>query len=595
MATRKTEQPALSAGNKLYLYQILSKHLGFGKQTFATRVEEALAAEGLSVGRMGYASTRTFLEAIDEFADLTTFKGGRVYATIRQIPEWDSALEASSAPSKGGPAGGAAKGNKPWKRKKGVRGLKPVRPKQAPLAEEAIAEEAEPEAAKDSMGAASMAVEIAAEKDAADQAPTIPSATGPADTTADENAADQVPEVAAASTTDLSPVDAAVDQAPEAAATASEAIGEPPVSEEAAPAAQEEPRGISLTITYDPYTGSEQETTLAIDRPRKEEQPQKTHDDEEVTQTRPQGPVSTVETAEPAAPTVVEAAPQPAQARPAQSATSSQAQHTQRASGSQALPAQPAADSQAQPARPVTNSQAPQTPSPAALKDYPRDFMTDVQCPANLLGELVRIVPMGANAIALLEEDFRVAKSLETLRGSRSHVEFPLRYAGDGGAPVRIGLKRGSGVHGTIWIVDAISGASKELLAASGIHGLPLASDGPWMRADDAAGSDPFESEAMGESPLRRFALAVATPSHTLRTIGDIVYPDLWSEHLPELRRHLALAYARAQRVGSLKQDGSRMTFPTGLLTSGAKEIAAIALAHDDDIPWVLSGFSEDE
>ena len=111
--------PQLSRGNHIYLYQLLKKELGCGKQTFLPRVEEALATDGLSAELMGFSSTRELLEALVDFVTLTVFKGGRVYATIMSQPDWDAAAK---------PAGKAGTGAKSWKRKKSGKDVRPVRP-----------------------------------------------------------------------------------------------------------------------------------------------------------------------------------------------------------------------------------------------------------------------------------------------------------------------------------------------------------------------------------------------------------------------------------------------------------------------------------
>lgn len=125
MAT-KVQAPQLTPNNRIYLYQLLSRELGCGKQTFMPAVEEALARDRMTSDDLGFESTRALLEALEEFVKLTVFKGGRIYATVMAQPAWDealAALETGKAKDAGGPS------NKPWKRKKADKTLKPVRPK----------------------------------------------------------------------------------------------------------------------------------------------------------------------------------------------------------------------------------------------------------------------------------------------------------------------------------------------------------------------------------------------------------------------------------------------------------------------------------
>ncbi len=93
MAT-KVPAPQLTPNNRIYLYQLLSRELGCGKQTFMPAVEEALARERMTSDDLGFDSTRALLEALEEFVKLTVFKGGRIYATVMAQPAWDEALAA---------------------------------------------------------------------------------------------------------------------------------------------------------------------------------------------------------------------------------------------------------------------------------------------------------------------------------------------------------------------------------------------------------------------------------------------------------------------------------------------------------------------
>ena len=47
MAT-KVQAPQLTPNNRIYLYQLLSRELGCGKQTFMPAVEEALARDRMT-------------------------------------------------------------------------------------------------------------------------------------------------------------------------------------------------------------------------------------------------------------------------------------------------------------------------------------------------------------------------------------------------------------------------------------------------------------------------------------------------------------------------------------------------------------------
>ena len=150
---RTVDTPTLTQNNRIYLYRLLSHELGCGKQVFLPTVESALAGDRMTAEDLGYESTRALLEALDEFVKLTIFKGGRIYATVIAQPAWDEALAAlesgSSAKSDGG-----SKSGKPWKRKKTDKALKPVRPKRVKRPQPAC-DAAAPEAPESAKGTAS--------------------------------------------------------------------------------------------------------------------------------------------------------------------------------------------------------------------------------------------------------------------------------------------------------------------------------------------------------------------------------------------------------------------------------------------------------
>ena len=134
--------PKITPGNRLYLYQLLSREVGVGRQTLLPRVEEALEADGLCVGDLGCSDMRELCEQLGEFVKLTVFKKGYVYATVLANEEYDRALEQQARSEE------KASGNKPWKRRRGAKALKPVKPRHVEKnVEPEAAPEPEPEAA----------------------------------------------------------------------------------------------------------------------------------------------------------------------------------------------------------------------------------------------------------------------------------------------------------------------------------------------------------------------------------------------------------------------------------------------------------------
>lgn len=244
MAT-KVQAPQLTPNNRIYLYQLLSRELGCGKQTFMPAVEEALARDRMTADDLGFESTRALLEALEEFVKLTVFKGGRIYATVMAQPAWDealAALETGKAKDAGGPS------NKPWKRKKADKALKPMRPKRVKR----------PEPAPDPDPIA---------KSEAVESPSLPGAA--AQTRAEETEATS--ENTNADAVNI-PEDAPVTETAETAETVEVAettgiheeasLTEP---DDACACVEEGPQpspAVSLTVTYDPYNGIDRETKL---------------------------------------------------------------------------------------------------------------------------------------------------------------------------------------------------------------------------------------------------------------------------------------------------------------------------------------------
>lgn len=244
MAT-KVQAPQLTPNNRIYLYQLLSRELGCGKQTFMPAVEEALARDRMTADDLGFESTRALLEALEEFVKLTVFKGGRIYATVMAQPAWDealAALESGKAKDAGGPS------NKPWKRKKADKTLKPVRPKRVKRPEPAP----EPEPIAKTEVAESPALHGAAAQARAEE-------TEAASANADADAAN-IPEDAPA--TEVTEAAETVEVVETTGIHEEASLTEP---DDACACVEEGPQpspAVSLTVTYDPYNGIDRETKL---------------------------------------------------------------------------------------------------------------------------------------------------------------------------------------------------------------------------------------------------------------------------------------------------------------------------------------------
>lgn len=375
MAT-KVQAPQLTPNNRIYLYQLLSRELGCGKQTFMPAVEEALARDRMTADDLGFESTRALLEALEEFVKLTVFKGGRIYATVMAQPAWDealAALESGKAKDVGSPS------NKPWKRKKADKTLKPVRPKRMKRPEPAP--EPEPIA-----------------KTEAVESPALPGAA--AQTRAEETEATS--ENTDADAVNI-PEDAPATEATKAAETV-EVVETTGIHEEASLTERNDacacveggPQpspAVSLTVTYDPYSGIDRETKL------------ESH------------PIS----------------PKPDQA-----------------------PLEPACAPSELATNQAPLSAAPVPLSPAVLATYPTDFSTEVYLASELIADLCELLPYGTDVFTLLAEDYARARTLELISGTRARATFPLRIQhADSIEPIRVTLKKRGGT-GLQWELSSV-------------------------------------------------------------------------------------------------------------------------------------------
>lgn len=475
---------ALTNANRLYLYKLLGEALGIGRQTFLPRALEALAAEGITPENLGHPDAQALFSALSDFCQLTAFKGGRFYVTVTRREDWDQVLAVAEAPRQGG----AGKGGKPWKRKKGA--LKPSRPKTRQVETEREPEpEVGPEQPKD---------------------------------TADVNAL-EVGGAAEAQTEKAEPV---------AAETGEEARAE---GQTAAPS----------------DTGEADQTP----RPAR--------------------------AAEPAKP---EAQPEPSSPAPA-------------SSGIPSILEQIAATSVAPVAAPKAVTSSPHA-------DLPRSFSDDVSIKPALLGLLTSILPFDADLMAVLDEDWRVARATGTTAGSRNLVTFPLRYLQeDGSEPVRVTIRRtarpGDARRWHLTLVDGDDGTGQAHEAA-GIEGLPEAEGGYWcdLSPRPAAGTE-------RPDPIRDLAqlMEIGTWNQALGTLATAAAPERWNypgegvgkaSRYGILREYLSATLARARAEGRLatSADGSLAAFDTGLMTPMDEELYAVLSPTGTDIPWHLDGFA---
>ena len=341
----------------LYLYKLLKATIGVSKQTPLSTVEGVLIEDDLAPQDFGFDDIRALMEACPDFIKITAFKKGYVYATLLTFDTFEAALVAGEKNVE------TQNNSKPWKRRRGAKSIRALKPKHLvaetePETEELPTQEepTEPEelpVAESSEELPAAETEPTTEVSAA-EAPTAtaPTAEAPEEDLQQETADDTVPE--SAGTDDAAPEpDETETPAPEPKAA------EPTVPEPVVP----EPT-ISLTVTYNPYDGSDEEKTLE------------------------------------AAPSVLQQA---------MSATSSASSITA---------------SESQTSTQVIN----QNETPAPTPTYPANFEEDVHVNNELLGILYQMAPVDANVLKQLEEDFKLTVSSRAFISKGGTFTFNTRY-----------------------------------------------------------------------------------------------------------------------------------------------------------------------
>ena len=342
----------------LYLYKLLKSTIGVSKQTPLSTVEGVLIEDDLAPQDFGFDDIRALMEAYPDFIKITAFKKGYVYATLLTFDTFEAALVAGEKNVE------SQNNGKPWKRRRGAKSIRALKPKHLvveaePEVEELPAQEelTEPEElpVTESSEELSVAETAPIAEESAAEVPVVatPCAEAPEEDLQQESADDAAPE----------PAGTADDASPEPDETETPApeskTAEPTVPEPVVP----EPT-ISLTVTYNPYDGSDEEKTLE------------------------------------AAPSVLQQA---------MSATSSASSITA---------------SESQTSTQVIN----QDETPAPTPTYPANFEEDVHVNNELLGILYQMAPVDANVLKQLEEDFKLAESSRALISKGGTFTFNTRY-----------------------------------------------------------------------------------------------------------------------------------------------------------------------
>lgn len=335
----------------LYLYKLLKATIGVSKQTPLSTVEGVLIEDDLAPQDFGFDDIRALMEACPDFIKITAFKKGYVYATLLTFDIFEAALVAGEKNVE------SQNNGKPWKRRRGAKSIRALKPKHLiveaePEAEELPTQKESTEPEEVPVVESSEELSVAATPAAEAPVAATPTAEVPEEDLQQESTDDAAPEPAGTDNAAPEPVET------ETPAPENEAA-EPTVPEPVVP----EPT-ISLTVTYNPYDGSDEEKTLE------------------------------------AAPSVLQQA---------LNATSSVSSTTV---------------SESQTSAPAIN----QNEAPAPAPTYPADFEEELHVNNELLGILYQMAPVDANVLKQLEEDFKLAVSSRALISKGGTFTFNTRY-----------------------------------------------------------------------------------------------------------------------------------------------------------------------
>lgn len=552
----------VTPGFKLYLYQLLSRELGTGKQTLLPQVEEALAADDIIPSDLECDSIQELVEACSDFLKLRVFKKGRAYVTVLKNEDWDQMLAAPPEKSSGKktPTGGP----KTWKKKKGgkktLKAVKPGKQRRDREAAEAAAAEAAAELAhQQELEVQRLAEEAAAREPQVEEAPAEPLAEPAAESKPmrvdEETPEEKSPEEPVARTL------AEIMAEARAAEAEAEAVAEPTA----------EPEAVS------------QPTPAPVPAPELEPEAEPEPKPEPETEPAPEP--------EPALPAAPE--PEPISITITYDPYEDMERELERQA---AMRPEPAPEPRPKP-KPAPSVVAPGIPS----ADLPQDFGADVSCKDALLRILYQLLPYEVEPMAVLDEDWRVARSTGTVSGSRSRVSFPLHYLHEDGTPITVTLRKTArNLSAKKWNLALVDGddGSGETHISVGYEGLPASDEGAWS---DLSGTTPNPAI----SPLRELAqdMVIGSWDRLLGSLAATTAPERWnypgegagkSSRYGILREYLTCTYhcIRCQELVAKSADGSFAAFNTGLLTAFGEDIYACMTARKGDIPWEFAGFA---
>lgn len=401
----------------LYLYKLLKSTIGVSKQTPLSTVEGVLIEDDLAPQDFGFDDIRALMEACPDFIKITAFKKGYVYATLLTFDTFEAALVAGEKNVE------AQNNSKPWKRRRGAKSIRALKPKHLVVEAEP---EVEPEPEELPVTEESEESAVAEESSA-----EAPAAETPEENLQQESADDATPEPAEAEAS-----------APEATETEAP-VPEPKTAEPTVPEPVVPEPTISLTVTYNPYDGSDEEKTLE------------------------------------AAPSVLQ-----------------QALNT---TGSTYTVATSAPQNSAQ--------STSQEETPAPIPTYPANFEEDVHINNELLGILYQMAPVDANVLKQLEEDFKLAESSRALISKGGTFTFNTRYKKpqtDEVITATIRKSKRGALRPWTLLELSVSADELQAQAVDVLRGLPKSGIASWEKLPAAAKQLPVNpvDVVMNEAPV---------------------------------------------------------------------------------------------
>ncbi len=229
------------------------------------------------------------------------------------------------------------------------------------------------------------------------------------------------------------------------------------------------------------------------------------------------------------------------------------------------VPAEPKAEPEPEPAPKPTTA-----PSPTSQAQLPQDFGTQVLIRNDELNALYQMLPLDQDPFAMLDEDWRVARSTHEYTQENGIVTFSLRYlAKPKGGPVQVSMKRtGASVSGRRWTVTAVD------------------------HIDDAGFEGPAQTNNEVMRELAQFGI-LGPWDELIQKLKDALSGATLPLTGDELRDYLCITFHRlhCERKIVTYAQGKRAVFDTGLLDREARSILMDFHAHEGDIAWEFERF----